>query len=899
MSVAVTNSRVSCTISHGVAWAVALSLLAGWMAAGSLGILAVTLQSTLVWLLLAVAVLCARPKFTARAGVAMGLLLVLMAVLPLTMPSTPLGLTLGVAAAVSWLAIGLTGAERRVVLIAGLSVLVLVLYRITQQSIPAVWMLSDGLGRGLGDFVGTLLSRPLVIGASFAALDVLVVMLVVCVGWSTMLRGSRWAAILAAAIAVLAIHATYLTVLAYTHEIVRALPFVAAPPENNPYVPPPFNWSSIARQLLPWNLPMLAALLQAGLAVVLVRSGTYQPDAARRRSSLSVSRSPARAGAIAIGCLGVMAVIVPGLSTLRSAGSLEGKKILANRHGQLDWDLPQHDRYGIDSAGTYGLLPALVESLGGTLHTTSALSSSELAGTDILMLLQPDTSLAPEQQQRIWQYVHEGGSLLVVTEGFSADGGLERRVDELLDSTAISVHRDAALSQTRDWRGSLRPLEHPATTSASSATTRIVSDQGASLHVGWPARPLLVGLWGWSAPEQEATWSESPEFQEGSQLGDLVLAAEQRVGAGRVIVLGDKTSLTNEGLVDGYCFVGHLLAYLAAPSAGPQLPWRQVMLALSVAALLGLLTYGLSASRLAAVCLVLAISLACCQSWNEERSRVVPDGARVTSLPQSASRNCLAYIDATHLEAYAPHAWGFDALNGLVLNLQRNGYLSLMLQDSYDARLERASLLVSIGPARRFTASERQQIREFVDQGGCLISMVGAEESAASASLLADFGLRVPASPVPTTGDWHEPEPFGRTKADYLEVEEEAQPPYQVAVRLHAAWPVEALDEDAEVLAYGRNILPVVESEAELPVVLMRKAGRGQVLLTGDTAFALNKNLEYIGGEPFFGGHENAHFWRWLLTRLRGEPLWIPPRTPERVETSTDADDLDSFEEES
>ena len=137
--------------------------------------------------------------------------------------------------------------------------------------------------------------------------------------------------------------------------------------------------------------------------------------------------------------------------------------------------------------------------------------------------------------------------------------------------------------------------------------------------------------------------------------------------------------------------------------------------------------------------------------------------------------------------------------------------------------------------------------------------------------------------PQPGTG--LEPEPFGRTKADYLEVEEDSQPPYQAAVRFHAAWPVETIEPtetDTEVLAYGRNTLPVVESEAELPVILMHSVGRGRVVLIGDTAFAMNKNLEYIGGEPFYGGHENAHFWRWLLTQLRGRAA-VGPATATRA----------------
>ena len=45
---------------------------------------------------------------------------------------------------------------------------------------------------------------------------------------------------------------------------------------------------------------------------------------------------------------------------------------------------------------------------------------------------------------------------------------------------------------------------------------------------------------------------------------------------------------------------------------------------------------------------------------------------------------------------------------------------------------------------------------------------------------------------------------------------------------------------------------------------------------------AMNKNLEYIGGEPFDGNYENAHFWRWLIARVTGQPEWVPPRRVER-----------------
>lgn len=89
----------------------------------------------------------------------------------------------------------------------------------------------------------------------------------------------------------------------------------------------------------------------------------------------------------------------------------------------------------------------------------------------------------------------------------------------------------------------------------------------------------------------------------------------------------------------------------------------------------------------------------------------------------------------------------------------------------------------------------------------------------------------------------------------------------------YAGWPVSLAkgpgQEEAEVLVRGFD---------DLPVVAVRYVDRGAAVVIGDTEFATNKNLEYVGGQPFDGGHENAHFWRWLIARLTGRPPWIPPK---------------------
>jgi hypothetical protein len=269
-----------------------------------------------------------------------------------------------------------------------------------------------------------------------------------------------------------------------------------------------------------------------------------------------------------------------------------------------------------------------------------------------------------------------------------------------------------------------------------------------------------------------------------------------------------------------------------------------------------------------ATALALAIGLAACSVVNTLLSRVLPDGHL---LARAGPVGGIAYIDASHVPAYNETYWGFDAINGLALTLMRNGYLTLSLPETAMDRLERADLLASVAPARHFTPAERQTMRRFVEGGGRLICTVGAEQASGSRALLSDFGLSVPASPVPTKRRQREPEPMGNLRSLFLNAADYGAGDHKVGVIFHAGWPVAATADNVDVLVRGRG---------DQPIVVSRRVGQGRVVLIGDTGFAMNKNLEYIGGEPFEGGYENAHFWRWLITRITDRPEWIPPPAP-------------------
>lgn len=821
----------SCTAPTARTVAAALAaLVAAWSFAGSLGLLAAPLRNALAATALLVLLVAAGPQ-RRRASAWLRLVATLGLTLVLATAAPPAGVW-GVALVLTVLAHEAVEGEQRLLLRTAQAVTVLGLYRLAVTAIPTVWTAAQGCGVALGQG-----------GATFAGLDLLVPLLVLVVGELVDTAPSRWSRTLGAVTALLAVHGGYLFLLAATPHGLAALPAPAAAPADpylQAYTPPDWQLSQALAALLPWNLPALAALLDLVVLTIWFRTSRWLPPLA-----------PAPAGHRTLWATvtaGVLAIALPWLVSFAPAhGDLARRTIVAYDPGQLDWKKPVHGLYGRASAGRFGMLPTFVESLGGRLRPSAELSAEELAEADVVLLLEPEQPLPEERLQRLWRYVRGGGSLLVAS-------GQAPAVNAVLRPTSLRLRGDVARAAVASWEDALECVPHPATTGLLGHHNRLGLMHGSSIAVAWPAQPLLVGRFGWSAANAESPW------QAGQPLGDRVLAAEQSLGQGTVILLGDAWGLTNEGLPNAYLFVGRLLDYLAAHRPSPQSDLRQT-LGLAVAGLLlGLLLWRGQPGRVAVVATLLGLSWATAL-WAGDTSRnVLPDGRE----PGSP----IAYLDASHVEASSQAVWGFDGLDGLKLALMRNGYLPLMAPDLSAARLERAALVISMAPARAFSAAERAAIRRFVERGGTWLSLVGGPESGPSAALLAQFGFRIPRITLPALADHESTHAERRFCTPYLRAAETGS--HDCFVWMDTAWPIEC-PADAVVVCRdfdGR------------PILAVRAVGQGQVVVVGDSGFAMNKNLEYVGGQPFGGGYENAHFWHWFLGELSGQPTWIPPAPP-------------------
>ena len=339
------------TPSAAAVTAVMAGIAAAWIAAGSAGMIAAPLERALSWAALAVVLIAAWPRrkgdspiFAAKQAARNATPLVprklgqspmdwllLTAAVAGAAVMTALG---GLAPALDVLAVAVVlaalarlqprAADGRAILLAALAVSVLAVFRLACDSMAVVWLAADALGHGLGLLAGGIAGRPLAIGGSFAGIDYLVLMTALAAAWLASTKAPRGRRALTAAAAILLGQFAYLLLLAWTPDLLGHLPEVVKPQVTDMSRLGTWTWGNAARSLLPWNLPAVALLIQAGIAgaVPLGRlaaagqgtnadEGIGGPDL-RDRPALGARRRRAGRGNSPVGCAGQGRADAPG-----------------------------------------------------------------------------------------------------------------------------------------------------------------------------------------------------------------------------------------------------------------------------------------------------------------------------------------------------------------------------------------------------------------------------------------------------------------------------------------------------------------------------------------------------------------------------------------------------------
>ncbi len=883
----VSDDRVSASATLLVAAGVA----GAWIAAGSSGLLAHSLRHALTCLILGVGVVTGWPSHLKEwrnwtifaGGIAIALV---MAVSPWEVINI-----LAVVIILATLAQLRGGLDGQAIFITALAVLCFAIAHFLLCIYPSFWIVGDHIGQALGWLAGKMTGRRLSVGATFGGVDFLLLMSFLYGFWLAKTARPCVNRALYGGLAIVTAQLMYLVVLAHAEQITAALPAPVYPVEDGYMRMGAWVWQNSLRMMIPWNLPVIALLLQTLVAAMMFHLTSWridplvipiksQPAGGKANVGEKVAHQNAKLHVFnKIGPI-VTAMLLAGLTAVWTIKpDLDGKTIIAYQSDEVPWTTP---KLGEAAENGYGLLADFVQSLGGKFVYSKNLSPEELAGAEVVLLLNPDARFSQERQSRLDRFITRGGAVLAASDRNTTESA-RKKLDEFLETSGIRFEGSFAASRIESWEQTLQVLNHPVTLGINDFRNGFGLGSCSMLHLQGAAYPLLSGRWGWSDPGTDLQNGLKSTYEAGDRLGDLAILAEtDRPNGGKIVVLGDMACLSNDMLPVSYEFAGRLLGYLAQKTPAIS-PWRTAGVLLAAALLFFFVAAMRKASQPAATAAAFAAALIFCRFATLDDPRTMPEESEKT--PRR-----VAIIDSSHLEAYSDKLWHpqpsvkefnskdwpDEGLGNFARTLARNGYLPLRIKKWSVAQLDRASLFISIAPARIYSEPEAGILRKFVESGGTLVCIVGAEESRAINPLLAKFDLLVPHSPVRPNETVREPEPIGASTLRYLKNEKDEED----SVEFFAAWEVASLAIGSE----GEQFVPYLyrdDKSGEKTFVGSRRIGNGWVVVIADTYFAANENPDparFANENPDSARkamEANVRFWQWLLPRIT-HPEAIP-----------------------
>lgn len=483
-------------------------------------------------------------------------------------------------------------------------------------------------------------------------------------------------------------------------------------------------------------------------------------------------------------------------------------KVICVEKGVVSYTKPDYTRYGRAAGGMFGLLPEYARLFGCATELVKEIPA-ELAGDEVLVLTNIDSPTPPEEMERLWAFVRNGGRLWVLGDHTFIKNG-RNHINDLLQPCHIAFEHDSAQFFPQGWFNSYDFRQGtPFGELRDPAENRPAILVGASLLLEAPAVPFVLGRHGYgdygtTASDEQRGYIGDFEYQAQERLGDLVLVAGEKVGKGKVLVFGDTTSFfcnnmprSYEILRAGLSWLGESPGWSALNGTGGK--W--LVAALAVAFLPALLWWATPAGVAGALGIAALLALLGHR----------PTGA--VAFDQDFSRSRLAIVDFSHQPDASKHGSMDEGLHGLTINMMRYGLLPVAA-DRWDRELlEAARVIVMNAPRKVIAGTEREELEAFMERGGTVILACGFPHYEFAEPLLRPHQIKVRGLPL---GRFFDRPMFGHR------------------VSFFSAWPLETLNSE----------LSVVCMYDQWPLVARLPVGKGQLVVIGDSEMLQNRNVE-------------------------------------------------------
>ncbi|MDD2755020.1 MAG: hypothetical protein PHS80_05755, partial [Methanothrix sp.] len=377
------------------------------------------------------------------------------------------------------------------------------------------------------------------------------------------------------------------------------------------------------------------------------------------------------------------AVLLIAIVPYSNSGGI-GKAVIYEKDSEMGFDIPSfpeaNQSFAPDDGFSVGAIKRYLENMGGVVESLNSTNSRELKDAlidaNILILLNLKKGFSSTDLQSIREYVKNGGSLLVFAEHTSmfvqdqdfASG--RDYLNDVLDPTGIKVNPDTADYIPDHWQYAATALPHPVTRDLGFDLA--TSSVGASLSLSGNARPLIIGRFAFSDKSNQSTPGHLGDrlYESGEVLGDLVIAACDTYGKGKVLVFGDTSYIFNNELPFRYNLVYNSASWLTSRESDYAAYQYYASFFLLFALVAYIYRIKFSLRFLICLALAAALSLGLAASINNSLMKA----------PEEPLAD-VAWIDYTHLNQFNLENYRDDGVAGLTLNLFRNGFLPQILQN--------------------------------------------------------------------------------------------------------------------------------------------------------------------------------------------------------------------------
>ncbi|MCP4630669.1 MAG: hypothetical protein GY850_45220 [bacterium] len=431
----------------------------------------------------------------------------------------------------------------------------------------------------------------------------------------------------------------------------------------------------------------------------------------------------------------------------------KGRIIIDEKHSNWEWTTRKYDTqwFGMKSGYNYYCLADYLRYFYNVAINFKPISTELLRNCDVLIIKTPTAEFSEIEIGAIVKFVRDGGGLFLIGEHTNVFG-TSTYINPLSKQFGMKFEYDATYDLKTGDLSVYKPprlLPHPIVQNL----TAFLFGSSCTLDVAWSAEEVIMG---YGLKSLKADYSQKNFFNPKTEspsmdFGQFVQSAAVKHGKGRVLAFTDSTVFSNFWIFlpgKPELLLGSI-NWLNRRNYFP-INYNVILLLAGFLFLLASGLYAQSRFKCAEVLLILLFSailafpLATIIFSSLNRCNYSP--------PQPHTKLTRVSFDLGHSDIFLPILELVSkperSYHTFYVWTQRLGYVPMAVANLKDAVIQ-GDLVIIINPVKHLTREKKDQLSNYVNQGGKLIIMDNAYNRKSTANeIIQDFGMKLEMKPL-------------------------------------------------------------------------------------------------------------------------------------------------------